>query len=199
MSKHGSVSQKESGTENQRPETTTHKPTVLDIHGYKVGKTLGHGSYATVKEAFSTRHNCRVAIKIISKRRAPRDYLEKFLPREIEVVKLIKHPCLIVFLQSIETNNRVYLIMEHASKGDLLDAIRSKKIIKEKQAAIWFGQLIEGLEYCHKKGVVHRDLKCENVLLDELNNLKITGIPMRLYHVLKANLLRAYFLSLVYI
>lgn len=156
-------------------EGGVHKPTVLDLHGYQVGKTLGHGSYATVKEAFSTRHNCTVAIKIISKRRAPKDYLDKFLPREIEVVKLIKHPSLIVFLQSIETNNRVYLIMENASKGDLLDVVRSKRTIAEPQAGIWFGQMIEGIEYCHSKGVVHRDLKCENVLLDEQYNLKITG------------------------
>ena len=156
-------------------DSGAHRPTVLDLHGYQVGKTLGHGSYATVKEAFSTRHNCTVAIKIISKRRAPKDYLEKFLPREIEVVKLIKHPSLIVFLQSIETNNRVYLIMEHASKGDLLDVVRAKKTIPEPQAGIWFGQMIEGIDYCHNKGVVHRDLKCENVLLDENYNLKITG------------------------
>ena len=152
------------------------RPTVLDLHGYNVGKTLGHGSYATVKAAFSTRHNCNVAVKIISKRKAPKDYLEKFLPREIDVVKILKHPGLIVFLQSIETNNRVYLIMENAPKGDLLDVVRAKRVIQEPQAGIWFGQMIEGLEYCHSKGVVHRDLKCENVLLDEQYNLKITGM-----------------------
>ena len=89
---------------------------------------MGHGSYATVKEAYSSRHRCKVAIKIISKRRAPQDYLEKFLPREIDVVKILKHPNLVVFLQSIETNNRVYLIMENASGGDLLDMVRSKKV-----------------------------------------------------------------------
>ena len=159
-----------------------HKPTVLDLHGYNVGKTLGHGSYATVKDAFSTRHNCTVAIKIISKRRAPKDYLDKFLPREIEVVKLIKHPSLIVFLQSIETNNRVYLIMENAPKGDLLDVVRAKRTIAEPQAGIWFGQMIEGVEYCHSKGVVHRDLKCENVLLDDQFNLKITGMHNHIRH-----------------
>ena len=82
-----------------RTESGVHKPTVLDIHGYKVGRTLGHGSYATVKDAYSTKHKCKVAIKIISKRRAPADYLDKFLPREIDVVKLLKHPNLVVFLQ----------------------------------------------------------------------------------------------------
>ena len=153
---------------------STAKPTVLDMHGYSVGKSLGQGSYATVKEAYSKRHKTMVAIKIISKRKAPQDYLQKFLPREIEVVKLLKHPNLILFLQSIETNNRVYLIMENATGGDLLEVVRERRISPEKQAGLWFSQLIEGIEYCHSKGVVHRDLKCENVLLDEHQNIKVT-------------------------
>ena len=91
----------------QPTESPVTKPTVLEMHGYKIGHTLGHGSYATVKEAYSHRHKCSVAIKIISKRKAPQDYLEKFLPREIDVVRLLRHPNIIIFLQSIETNNRV--------------------------------------------------------------------------------------------
>lgn len=51
--------------------TNADKPTVLDVHGYRVGRTLGHGSYGTVKEAWSQKHKTRVAIKILSKRRAP--------------------------------------------------------------------------------------------------------------------------------
>lgn len=58
--------------------------------------------------ATSDRHNCQVAIKIISKFQAPGDYLKKFLPREIEVVKGLKHENLIRFLQAIETTHRFY-------------------------------------------------------------------------------------------
>ena len=156
------------------PVDSLPKATILEIHGYQVGRTLGSGSYATVKEANSSRHKCKVAIKIISKRRAPDDYLQKFLPREIDVIKYLRHPSLILFYQCIETTNRMYIIMELAPKGDLLDEIRAKKQIKEKQAAIWFSQLINGIEYIHEKGVVHRDLKCENLILDGRYNLKIT-------------------------
>jgi len=75
------------------------RQTVLDAHGYRIVRSLGHGSYATVKLAYSDRHQGNVAVKIISKRRAPKDYIEKFLPREIDIVKMLKHQNLVVFLQ----------------------------------------------------------------------------------------------------
>lgn len=56
--------------------------------------------------ALSERHNMQVAIKIVSKFSAPKDYLKKFLPREIEVVRGLKHPNLIKFLQALETTHR---------------------------------------------------------------------------------------------
>jgi len=75
------------------------RQTVLEAHGYRVMRSLGHGSYATVKLAYSERHQTNVAVKIISKRRAPKDYLDKFLPREISIVKMLKHQHLVIFLQ----------------------------------------------------------------------------------------------------
>lgn len=149
------------------------KQTVLETHGYTIVRNLGHGSYATVKLAYSEKHKTNVAIKVISKKRAPTDYIQKFLPREIDVVKILKHPNLVVFYQSIETNARVYIVMEEASGGDLLDVVRKQKRIPERQAGVWMRQLCDGVEYCHSRGVVHRDLKCENLLLDSRGNIKI--------------------------
>nr|CAD7572058.1 unnamed protein product [Timema californicum] len=71
------------------------KTTVLENHGYTLGRTIGSGSYATVKVARSERHECDVAVKIVSKFQAPADYLKKFLPREIE-------SCTVTFGPSIE-------------------------------------------------------------------------------------------------
>ena len=72
---------------------------ILEEHGYHVTKQLGKGSFATVKLAYSNRHQTKVAVKIISKRNAPNEYLDKFLPREISIVKLLRHPNLVIFLQ----------------------------------------------------------------------------------------------------
>uniref|UniRef100_T1JN33 Protein kinase domain-containing protein n=1 Tax=Strigamia maritima TaxID=126957 RepID=T1JN33_STRMM len=147
---------------------------LLQAHGYEITTTIGQGAYGIVKLAFSARHKHNVAIKVISKTKAPPDYLLKFLPREISVIKILKHPNLICFYQSIETTNRVHIVMEYAENGDLLELIRKEKYIGEALAGRWFHQLIDGVEYCHNKGIVHRDLKCENLLLDKRHNLKIS-------------------------
>ncbi|XP_072380410.1 testis-specific serine/threonine-protein kinase 3-like [Diabrotica undecimpunctata] len=150
------------------------KLSVLESHGYFLGKTIGTGSYATVRLAQSERHDGLVAIKIVSKFSAPADYLKKFLPREIEVVKGLRHPNLIRFLQAIETTHRVYIVMEYAENGSLLDIIRKDGHIDEDRARKWFRQLVDAVEYCHDRGVVHRDIKCENMLMNSEWNLKMS-------------------------
>lgn len=108
------------------------------------------------KMAHSDMHGGNVAIKIVSKYTAPEDYLKKFLPREIEVVKGLKHSNLIRFLQAIETTHRVYIVMEYAENGSLLDVIRKDSYIDEVRSRKWFRQLVDAIEYCHERGVVHR-------------------------------------------
>nr|CAD7413190.1 unnamed protein product [Timema cristinae] len=131
------------------------RPSVIENHGYTLERTICSGSYATVKVARSERHKRDVAVKIVSKFQAPTDYLKKFLPRQIEVVKGLKHQNLIKFLQVIETTHRIYIVMEFAENGSLLDIIRRDNYIDEVRARRWFQQIVDGVEYCHERGVVH--------------------------------------------
>lgn len=164
---------------SRRPRTAAHSPVRnasygLHRYGYVVGKTLGSGAYAKVKAGHSLKLNRPVAIKIISKRSAPKDMLDKFLPREIEMLKAMNHENVVKLLESIVTENEVYLALEYAEKGDLLDYINSRKFLSEDAARKLFGDLVNGIAACHAKGIVHRDLKCENLLLDAQMRLKIT-------------------------
>ncbi|KAL1462739.1 hypothetical protein WDU94_014552 [Cyamophila willieti] len=128
-----------------------------------------------------------VAIKIVSKVEAPADYLKKFLPREIEVVKGLKHPNLIRFLQAIETTHRVYIIMEYAENGSLLDFIQREGYIDESRCKKWFRQLVDAIDYCHERGVVHRDIKCENLLIDKEYNIKLSDFGFARGHMRDQN------------
>ena len=147
---------------------------LLAQYGYALGEQLGKGSYAIVRSANSKKHKRRVAIKIVSKKKAPEDYLTKFLPREIQVMKRLRHGGCISLLEAIETNTRIYLIMNLAENGDLLEYIRERGPMPDDDARRFFRQLINATEYFHSLGIVHRDLKCENLLLDINYNVVVS-------------------------
>ena len=148
---------------------------LLESQGIIVGKTLGSGSYAKVKSAYDINRKHKVAVKIVLKKKAFDEYLDKFLPREIEAMKtLSNHYALVKFYQIMETTSRYFFIMEMAEKGDLLTEIKARKTIPEEEAGQLFVNLYDGLKFMHGKGFTHRDIKCENLVLDTKNVLKIT-------------------------
>ncbi|XP_010832486.1 PREDICTED: testis-specific serine/threonine-protein kinase 1-like [Bison bison bison] len=95
---------------------------VLKRRGYIMGINLGEGSYAKVKSAYSERLKFNVAVKIIDRKKAPTDFLEKFLPREIEILAMLNHRSIIKTYEIFETSDgKVYIVMELGVQGDLLD------------------------------------------------------------------------------
>jgi serine kinase len=75
--------------------------------GYTIGTTIGEGSYAKVKSAYSEKMQKRVAMKIINRKKAPKDFREKFLPRELKILKHINHPNCIKMFEVIEFEAKV--------------------------------------------------------------------------------------------
>jgi protein-serine/threonine kinase len=74
----------------------------------------------------------------------------------------------------VETERQIGIILEYASGGELFDYILNHRYLKDNAARRLFAQLVSGVGYLHKKGIVHRDLKLENLLLDRNRNIIIT-------------------------
>ncbi len=147
----------------------------LHQHGYILGRTLGTGAYAKVKKAIDlNNHGRRVAIKIVNKKKAPRDVVHKFLPREVKTLRMIVHDNVIKCYDVIDTNDALYIVMEIADGGDVLDYINKRTRLTESVARLLFHDLLSGIEHCHTMSIVHRDLKCENLLLSSQMILKIS-------------------------
>ncbi len=79
----------------------------LRKRGFALGSTLGEGSYAKVKSAFSQKYNRKVALKIINRRKAPKDFQTKFLPRELEVMKTLRHPNIVQLFDVMQFGGKV--------------------------------------------------------------------------------------------
>lgn len=92
----------------------------IERHGYTLTKTLGEGAYAKVKLAHSKKHNCQVAVKIVNKRRAPKDFLKKFLPREVHLMHRLNHPNVVSRILILKLNTkRKYLMLRIIEKDCL--------------------------------------------------------------------------------
>ncbi|NXL85068.1 TSSK3 kinase, partial [Alectura lathami] len=138
----------------------------LLANGYQLGNTIGEGAYSKVKEAFSQKHRKKVAIKIIDKREGPEEFVQKFLPWEIQIAKRLHHRNIIHVYEVLESAEGVIcLVMELAEEGDIFDLVVREGPLPEHRARALFRQLVEAIRYCHGCGVAHRDLKCENALL----------------------------------
>jgi MAP/microtubule affinity-regulating kinase len=113
-----------------------------------------------------------VAVKIIGKALLTPEMLQ-MVYREIATMKLLRHPHVIRLYEVIETPSSIYMVMEYASGGEVLDFIVAHGKLQERDARRFFQQICVAIQFCHSLHVVHRDLKCENVLLDRHLNVKI--------------------------
>jgi len=88
----------------------------LKKKGYALGTTLGEGSYAKVKSAFADKDQKRVAIKIINQKKAPKDFRERFLPRELDILQSIRHENLVNLHEIFRMNGKVNTGAIHESQ-----------------------------------------------------------------------------------
>jgi serine/threonine protein kinase len=95
------------------------------------------------------------------------------LTREIHHHRRLHHPNVLQLFEVVATENNIWLVSELCAGGELFDYLVEKGRLAETEAKRIFGQICLGVGYIHRQGVVHRDLKLENVLLDEKCNVKI--------------------------
>ncbi|XP_038142207.1 NUAK family SNF1-like kinase 1 [Cyprinodon tularosa] len=147
-------------------------------HRYEVMETLGKGTYGKVKKAVERSSMKTVAIKSIRKERIIDDLDRIHIQREIEITSSLRHSNIIRFHEVFESRDKIVIVMEYASRGELYDYIQERKRLPETEARSIFRQIASAVHYCHKNGVVHRDLKLENILLDEDLNVKLADFGL---------------------
>ncbi|XP_009615544.1 CBL-interacting serine/threonine-protein kinase 8 [Nicotiana tabacum] len=145
---------------------------------YEVGRTIGEGTFAKVKFAQNTETGESVAMKVLDRSTIIKHKMVDQIKREISIMKLVRHPYVVRLHEVIATRTKIYIILEFITGGELFDKIVHHGRLSEAESRRYFQQLIEGVDYCHIKGVYHRDLKPENLLLDSQGDLKISDFGL---------------------
>ena len=146
---------------------------------YLIISSLGEGTFGKVKLAVNEQTGAQVALKIMDKSEIYEQAFTLHVRREIAIMKALTHHNIVKLHHVLTSSHKLYLVMEAVNGGELWALIsRSKHGLPEDLARFFFTQLVDGVQYCHKRGVVHRDLKPENILITSNGDLKITDFGL---------------------
>ncbi|XP_035307173.1 serine/threonine-protein kinase DCLK2 isoform X5 [Cricetulus griseus] len=135
------------------------------LEKYRIGKVIGDGNFAVVKECVDRSTGKEFALKIIDKAKCCGK--EHLIENEVSILRRVKHPNIILLVEEMETATELFLVMELVKGGDLFDAITSSTKYTERDGSAMVYNLANALRYLHGLSIVHRDIKPENLLVCE--------------------------------
>ncbi|KAL1960913.1 hypothetical protein VTO42DRAFT_5897 [Malbranchea cinnamomea] len=145
------------------------------VRDFSFGRTLGEGSYSTVMAATDRQTLKEYAIKILDKRHIIKEKKVKYVNIEKDTLnRLTDHPGVVRLYYTFQDERSLYFVLDLASNGELLGVLKRMTTFDEECTRFYGAQILDTIDYMHKRGVIHRDLKPENVLLDSHMHVKIT-------------------------
>lgn len=136
---------------------------------YQIQSSLGEGGMARVYKAYHPRLRREVAIKVILSQIAAREGFQARFEREAQVVASLEHPNIVSVYDFKEENRLTYLVMQYVGGGTLRDQLRSQRPIQPTRAVNYAIQMARALHHAHQRGIVHRDVKPQNMLISSVD------------------------------
>ena len=138
-------------------------------------RVIGKGTYALVKTAYHVPSKLEVAVKVYDKIKMADPRRKVNLKHELESLRSLDHTGIVKLYEYIEDRTSIYLVMEFGGYLNLKEFIKQQPGggLSIKDVKVLFRQLARGLGFIHSQGIVHRDLKLQNVVLRTIDNPKI--------------------------
>ncbi|RMZ82657.1 hypothetical protein DV738_g1634, partial [Chaetothyriales sp. CBS 135597] len=166
-------------TSTQRGFDAEGKPVVRSVKkgvkDFNFGQTLGEGSYSTVLAAQDRQTHKDYAVKVLDKCHIIKEKKVKYVNIERDTLnRLTDHPGVVRLYYTFQDERSLYFVLDLCSGGELLGVLKRMGTFDEECTQFYGAQILDTIEYMHRRGVIHRDLKPENVLLDDNKHIKIT-------------------------
>jgi len=145
------------------------------LEDYVLGKHIGQGAYAMVFQGMHRDSAQKVAVKIYEKSKLLDAQRRKSVQCEIRLMERLRHPNIVAFHDALDTAKHIYIIMEYLGGGSLYHLLKKRpsRHLDDNVAKRVFFQICHGVKYLHDRHVVHRDIKLENLLLNDWGTVKI--------------------------
>lgn len=175
-----STATSESGSSSSRPLIHHQRHNLKNR--FQLLKTLGEGTYGKVKLAVEKSCGEQVAIKYIKKTKIVDGADLARIRREIQILSSLRHSHVVNIREVFEKKDKIVLVMDYAQGGELYDYLNKMGRLGEWEARRIFRQIVSAIHCCHQNGIVHRDLKLENIILDDAGNVKIADFGLANYY-----------------
>ncbi|CAD8186439.1 unnamed protein product [Paramecium pentaurelia] len=177
----GSVEQMIQKNENSHEQKYLNRPSALLKKDYSnitldkliCIKKLGQGQFGNVYLVRTNQEDKLYALKCISKAQIVEQHLERHLAQEKQVLSTINFPFLMQFYKSMKDQNYIYFLIEFIKGMELFDAIREIGLLNVTDSQFYIGSLLICVEYLHKLQIIYRDIKPENIMVDEKGYLRM--------------------------
>ena len=162
------------------------------IHDFEILKPVSRGAYGRVYLASKRRTGDVFAIKVLEKKEIVRKNQVERIMAERNVLVAADCPFVVKLYYSFQSKRRLYLVMEFVHGGDLLTLLQNCGCLDEEYCRQYISEIVVALKYLHRHGIIHRDIKPDNVLVDKNGHIKLTDFGLSSIGVVDATNENAY-------
>lgn len=164
---------KKKSKKEKEPIVVFHKTKAgTHVGRFIIGRELGKGGFGVVYEGCDSETGSTVAIKQVYIKSVPKDELAS-IKMEIELLKKLTHENIVRYIDSIEQDGTLNIVLEYIEGGSLQDKVNQLGVLHEKLCNKYVVQVLQGLQYLHRQGVIHRDIKGANLLILKDGTVKL--------------------------